>query len=161
MYASARLGIYFNLTEYIKTQKNGGNDLSFLQKVGCSLLAGGLGSSIATPCDLVLVRMQADKRPGILESERRNYSNVFNAFSRIVADEGVTALYTGAVATMMRAMVMNMMMLVSFDTTKENLRKSMPEASDRKIAIYASLVASVFTAGGTLPFDNVKTKVQN
>jgi len=30
VYASARLGIYFNLTEYIKTQKNGGNDLSFL-----------------------------------------------------------------------------------------------------------------------------------
>ena len=105
--------------------------------------------------------MQSDKRPGIAESEKRNYNGVFNAFSRIIADEGMGALYTGAVATMMRACVMNMFMLVSYDTTKENLTKSMPDASSRKISIYASLVSSVFTCFGTLPFDNIKTKVQN
>lgn len=130
VYASARLGIYFNLTEHLK-EKNQGKDLSFLAKVGCSLTAGGLGSFIATPCDLVLVRMQADKRPGIPDEMRRNYTSVFNAFRRIVADEGVGALYTGAVATMMRACVMNMFMLVSYDQTKENLTKSMPDASQR------------------------------
>ena len=159
VYATMRLGIYFNLSEHFK-MKNGG-DLSFLQKVGCSLTAGCLGSCVATPCDLVLVRMQADKRPGILDSERRNYTNVFNAFSRIVADEGATSLYTGALATMTRAMVLNMFMLVSYDQSKEMMAASMPDASTRKISIYASLVSSVFTSAGTLPFDNVKTKVQN
>jgi solute carrier family 25 oxoglutarate transporter 11 len=132
-----------------------------MQKVGSSLCAGGLGSCIATPCDLVLVRMQADARPGIPDSERRNYKGVFNAFNRIVTDEGMRALYTGAVATMMRAMVMNCFMLVSYDTSKENLRRRMPDASDRKVAMYSSLVSSVFTCCGTLPFDNIKTKVQN
>jgi len=105
--------------------------------------------------------MQADKRPGIPDSERRNYTNVFNAFSRIVSDEGVRSLYTGALATMTRAMVMNMNMLVSYDQTKEYLTASMPDASARKISIYSSLVSSVFTSCGTLPFDNIKTKVQN
>lgn len=122
VYASARLGIYFNLTAYLK-EKNQGKELGFFSKVGCSLAAGGLGSFIATPCDLVLVRMQADKRPGIPEEMRRNYSGVFNAFSRIIADEGMGALYTGAVATMMRACVMNMFQLVSYDQTKETLAK--------------------------------------
>lgn len=37
----------------------------------------------------------------------------------------------------------------------------MPDISARKLAIYSSLVASVFTATGTLPADNIKTKVQN
>ena len=158
VYATMRLGIYFNLSEHLK-EKNHGKDLSFLQKVGCSLTAGCLGSCVATPCDLVLVRMQADKRPGILDSERRNYTNVFNAFTRIVADEGITSLYTGALATMTRAMVLNMFMLVSYDQSKESLARSMPDASNRKVSIYASLVSSVFTSAGTLPFDNIKTKV--
>lgn len=37
----------------------------------------------------------------------------------------------------------------------------MPEAGTKKIAIYSSLVSSVFCACGVLPFDNVKTKLQN
>ena len=67
--------------------------------------------------------MQADARPGIPEEARRNYSGVFNAFSRIVADEGIGALYTGAMATMMRACALNMFMLVSFDTAKESMAR--------------------------------------
>jgi solute carrier family 25 oxoglutarate transporter 11 len=65
------------------------------QKISCSLTAGGIGSFIATPCDLTLVRMQADKRPGIPDAERRNYKGVFDAFSRIYASEGMKGLYTG------------------------------------------------------------------
>lgn len=148
------------MSEKIKAS-NHGKDLSFFQKVFASLAAGSLGSVVATPCDLVLVRMQADKRPDIPEAERRNYTGVFNAFSRIVSEEGARGLYTGAMATMMRATVLNCWMLVSYDTAKENLKKSMPEASDRKVAIYSSLVSSCFTVVGTLPFDNIKTKVQN
>lgn len=62
-----------------------------------------IGSFIANPCDLVLIRIQADKRPNLPESERRNYKNVFDAFKRIVASEGITALWTGGLITMVRA----------------------------------------------------------
>lgn len=78
-----------------------------MQKVAASMSAGALGSLVATPCDLVLVRMQADKRPGIAEADRRNYKGVFDAFRRILTEEGVTKLYTGGVITMGRAMAMN------------------------------------------------------
>ena len=57
VYSTLRLGIYFNLTEAVKTQMNKGKDLSLIQKIGCSLTAGGIGSFFATPCDLILVRM--------------------------------------------------------------------------------------------------------
>ena len=70
---------------------------------------------IATPCDLVLVRMQADKRPDIPEEQRRNYKNVFDAFGRIIKEEGLPKLWTGGVITMCRAMAMNCCQLVSFD----------------------------------------------
>jgi solute carrier family 25 oxoglutarate transporter 11 len=89
VYAPWRLGIYFNLSEYIKTNTNKGEALTVSQKIGTSLFAGAFGSFVATPCDLVLVRMQADQRPGIPEEARRNYTGVGNAFKRIFAEEGI------------------------------------------------------------------------
>ena len=59
VYGTARLGIYFNLSEYMK-KKNDGANLSVLQKAGCAMTAGALGSFIGNPCDLALVRVQAD-----------------------------------------------------------------------------------------------------
>lgn len=122
VYATARLGLYFNMSEWVKVNRNKGENLTFFQKVYCSLVAGGLGSGIATPTDLALVRMQADLRPGLADSERRNYKGVFDALKRIVADEGFKALYTGGMATMMRAMTLNCCMLATYDQTKETLR---------------------------------------
>jgi solute carrier family 25 oxoglutarate transporter 11 len=57
-YTTARFGIFLNLQDYLK-KKNQGN-LTFVQKMGCSLTAGGLGSLVGTPADLILIRMQAD-----------------------------------------------------------------------------------------------------
>merc|ERR1711920_470278 len=112
IYGTARLGIYFNLSEYFRKSNDGAN-LSVLQKAGCAMTAGALGSFIGNPCDLALVRMQADST--LPEAERRNYKNVFDAFSRIVSEEGVTSLWRGAVPTMSRAVALNVSMLVSYD----------------------------------------------
>jgi len=160
VYASARIGLYHTFSDIFR-KKNDGGDLSFLQKCTCSLASGALGSGLATPCDLVLVRMQSDKRPDIALKDRRNYTSVFNAFRRIVAEEGAKSLYTGGQITMMRAMAMNTFQLVTFEQTKEALRATMPESSNRKISIMGSLVAAVACAVGVLPFDNIKTKLQN
>jgi solute carrier family 25 oxoglutarate transporter 11 len=59
IYTTARFGIFFNLVDYVKYGQ-GGQNLSFAQKGGCSLIAGGLGSFIGTPADLILIRMQSD-----------------------------------------------------------------------------------------------------
>ena len=68
-------------------------------------------------------------------------------------------MYTGACSTMMRAMALNMWMMVSFDECKERLAKSMPDTPTQTRTMYASLIASTFVACGTLPFDNIKTKL--
>jgi len=157
VYATLRLGIYFNLTERVR-QSNNGENLSALQKAGCSLTAGGLGSFIGNPCDLALVRMQADAT--LPEAERRNYKNVFDAFSRTLAEEGVTGLWRGSVPTMMRASSLNIAMLVSYEEVKERLTALYGADQPRKIQLSASMVSAVCTACASLPFDNIKTKMQ-
>lgn len=159
VYGTLRLGIYFNATEWIKVNKNNGENLSALQRAGCSLGAGSLGSFVGNPCDLALVRMQADTT--LPEAERRNYKNVMDAFTRIISEEGITALWRGAVPTMMRASALNVSMLVSYETAKDMATVAMgPSASPFQIQFGSSMIAAVATAVGSLPFDNIKTKMQ-
>ena len=59
VYSTARIGLFYNITEYMK-QRNGGSKPTFLQNCTASLIAGGLGAFIGTPADLILIRMQSD-----------------------------------------------------------------------------------------------------
>jgi len=60
LYTTTRLGIYFSLSDYLKWEVNGGANMTSFQKIYSSLLAGGIGSMVGTPADLVLIRMQVD-----------------------------------------------------------------------------------------------------
>jgi solute carrier family 25 oxoglutarate transporter 11 len=100
---------------------NHGENLSALQKAGASIIAGGIGSFIGTPCDLALVRMQADST--LPFAERRNYKHVFDAFARIIKEEGVTSCWNGATPTIARAISLNVAQLVTYDEAKERLNK--------------------------------------
>jgi solute carrier family 25 oxoglutarate transporter 11 len=68
---------------------------------------------VGNPADLILIRIQADSRLPV--EKRRHYKNVFNAFTRIVSEEGVMALWRGATPTVIRATVLNLAMLASYD----------------------------------------------
>lgn len=159
VYATLRLGIYFNLSDYIKDNYNQGGNLTALQKTGASLFAGGLGSFIGTPFDLALVRMQADSTLPI--NERRNYKHVFDAFSRIIKEEGVTSCWNGATPTILRAMALNVAMLVTYDEAKERLTAYLGTGANvRLIQFGSSMLSAVATSTASLPFDNIKTKLQ-
>jgi solute carrier family 25 oxoglutarate transporter 11 len=158
VYATLRLGIYFNLSDYIKNNTNNGANLTSFQKVYCSLTAGAIGSFIGNPCDLTLVRMQADST--LPEAERRNYKNVVDALKRIVSEEGVTSLWNGASPTIMRAMALNMAQLVTYDEAKEKLTKKWGKGHEKLVMFSASMISAVASSTASLPFDNIKTKLQ-
>lgn len=157
VYGTLRLGIYFNLIEHFKKQNNGGNT-SVGQKAAASFTAGCLGSFVGNPMDLSLVRMQADTTLPV--AERRNYTGVLDAIKRTASEEGVTALWKGVSATMARASALNMAMLISYDTVREKLTASRPNDSPFKIQVVSSMLSGVATSVASLPFDNIKTKVQ-
>ena len=122
------------------------------------MFAGGFGSFIGTPCDLVLVRMQADST--LPPAERRNYKNVFDAFGRIVREEGITSCWNGATPTIFRAMALNVAMLVTYDEAKERLTARFGKGRDKPILFAASMLSACATSTASLPFDNIKTKLQ-
>ncbi len=157
IYGTLRLGLYFNFTDHFR-KKNNGENLSFGQKSLCSIASGGIGSLIGTPFDLCLVRFQADTTLPV--EERRNYKHVFDAMGRISSEEGVLALWKGAVPTMYRAIAMTTAQLVSYEEAKERMEAAWGKGSPKTTCFAASMVSAVITSTASLPFDNVKTKLQ-
>lgn len=158
VYGTLRLGIYSNAIDYFKKQNADPTTTTFAQKAQSSFVAGCLGSWVGNPMDLVLVRMQADT--SLPAAERRNYSGVGDAFKRIMAEEGMTSLWVGAIPTMIRATALNMSMMMTYDTVKENLTAMYGNNNPFKIQAASSMLAAINVALITLPFDNIKTKIQ-
>lgn len=104
-------------------EANEGKPLPLYQKALCGLTAGAIGACVGSPADLALIRMQADATLPL--AQRRHYTNAFHALSRIVADEGVLALWKGAGPTVVRAMALNMGMLASYDQSVEFCRDNL------------------------------------
>ncbi|THG17064.1 hypothetical protein TEA_013208 [Camellia sinensis var. sinensis] len=167
-YTTARLGSFRLLCIGIKDERdeiltnkaieaNDGKPLPLYQKALCGLTAGAIGASVGSPADLALIRMQADATLPL--AQRRNYTNAFHALYRIVADEGVLALWKGAGPTVVRAMALNMGMLASYDQSVEFFKDSVGFGEAATI-LGASSVSGFFAAACSLPFDYVKTQIQ-
>lgn len=154
VYGTARLGLFQTFTNLL--QHDSHSPLTFIQKVGCGLASGAIGSMIGNPCDLALVRMQADGQLPV--SERRNYSGVFGALARISKEEGVVALWRGCQPTVARAMAMNVGMLATHSQAKEILLPYFGESNTTRFM--SSFMAGITAACVTLPFDLIKTRIQ-
>ena len=77
---------------------------------------------------------------------------------RIPKEEGVTAMWTGGVPTITRAMALNLGMFTTYEEAKERLAKLMPNNPSLSWGL-ATFLAGGVAATMSLPFDNAKTKL--
>lgn len=82
IYCGIRLGLYKSFEDSTKAKH--GRNMTFGEKVMYSLLSGGIGSAIANPTDVSLIRFQSDNN--LPKHERRNYKNVIDALSTIAKE---------------------------------------------------------------------------
>ncbi len=85
----------------------------------CAATAGGLGAFVGTPAEVALIRMSADGK--LPAGQRRNYTWVGNALTRVVREEGIATLWRGCAPTIGRAVVLNIAQLMSNDLAKDAL----------------------------------------
>jgi len=156
VYTGARLGLFDLFTDKMRTP---GQKMAFWQNAVCALGAGGTAAIIGNPADLALIRMQADSM--LPAAERRGYKHVGDAFSSIVKTEGVGGLFQGAAPTATRAMALNFGMLAFNAQAKQVLEGAGFEKGSVPVVLGASAIAGFFASAFSLPFDYVKTQVQN
>lgn len=101
--------------------------------------------------------MQSDETLPL--EQRRNYKHFFDAASRIVKEEGFLSLWKGATPTVVRAMSLNLGMLVAYDEAKERLEQYIAKERAKTIYVLSSIISGTVAATMSLPFDNFKTKL--
>ena len=161
LYSSTRMGLY----EYLKQQwrdetaLEGSSGLPLHKKVTAALVAGAVGAVVGNPADLAMVRMQADGR--LPMSERRNYTGVGNALSRMVKQDGVLSLWTGSAPTVTRAMLVTAAQLATYDQIKDTITANRVVPEGLATQVVASVGAGVLASVASNPIDVVKTRVMN
>lgn len=155
-YSTTRLGIYKTLFRKFEEKYS---KVTLFQKIQCSLVAGVIGSIVSCPSELALVRFQSDGMRPV--HDRRNYKNVFEAFGRIIREEGIWTLWRGSKPTIARAAAMNMGMLSTYDEIKERINKVKGTKDEFSTQLVASACAGMVCSFMAMPFDNAKIKLQS
>ncbi|KAJ3205319.1 hypothetical protein HDU67_008924, partial [Dinochytrium kinnereticum] len=151
------MGLFNTFTSTFQSHNPNQSPPTVLQKALSGLAAGALGALIGNPCDLALIRMQAD---GMLPAGKRmEYRSVLDAVGRIAGKEGVGALWKGAGPTVVRAMALNLGMLSTFSESKSRLEHHFGK-NTAATQFGASAIAGFFASFFSLPFDFVKTRLQ-
>ena len=159
VYGTARLGLYTTFENALKRRaRRAGREYTFSMRALAGLGAGALGSMIGNPTEVALIRMQSDGlKP---TSQRAGYRSVVDAVTRIVRIEGVRALWSGCLPTVIRAMCTNFGQLAFFSETKSQLQKH-STLSPKSRSLVAAAVGGFFAAFFSMPADNVKSKLQS
>jgi solute carrier family 25 oxoglutarate transporter 11 len=158
VYTTARLGFFDTFIKKLNVRaEEQKRKVTFAERAAAGLSAGGVAAMIGNPADLALVRMQSD---GLKPPEARaNYRSVFDALVRIPKQEGLAALWAGALPTVIRAMALNMGQLTFFAESKAQLKQH-TSLSAQNQTFAASAIAGFFASFLSLPFDFVKTRLQ-
>lgn len=162
-YTTARMGFFGTFMNHFTAKaKAESRPVTFYERAGASLAAGGLGAILGNPADLALIRMQSDGLRPL--AERKNYTSVVNALMRISSSEGVLSLWNGCLPTVFRAMALNFGQLAFYSESVAQMKKYELFKGWRGEEAYkrfgASAVAGFFASAFSLPFDFVKTRLQ-
>jgi solute carrier family 25 oxoglutarate transporter 11 len=152
-YTTARLGLFRTISN---SMQQGKEPLPFWKKSVAGLLAGGIGCIFGTPADVALIRMQADGK--LPPEQRRNYKHVGDALARMLREEGVSGLFRGNVPVIIRASMLNLGMLATYDQALESLKTV--TSNDLVVSGGAKLISGFAASAFSLPFDFVKTRIQ-
>jgi len=160
-YTPIRIIGYENLKGLIvRSETNNSESLPLATKALVGGFSGVIAQVVASPADLVKVRMQADGRL-VSQGLKPRYSGPIEAFTKILQSEGVKGLWKGVLPNIQRAFLVNMGELACYDHAKHFV-------IDKKIAednIFAHTLASIMSglASTSLscPADVVKTRMMN
>jgi hypothetical protein len=151
IYSSTRLGAYEPIKELLGASDPCSTPL--WKKIVAGSAAGMIGSSIATPTDLVKIRFQAVKFGDVPP-----YKNMFDAFYQIALKEGFFGLWTGIKPTVKRAAVLSGAQIPAYDHTKHIFLNA--EWLKEGILLHgvSAIVAGFAATCIASPFDIVRTR---
>eukprot|EP01112_Ceratiomyxa_fruticulosa_P005574 TRINITY_DN1625_c0_g1_i1.p1 TRINITY_DN1625_c0_g1~~TRINITY_DN1625_c0_g1_i1.p1 ORF type:complete len:315 (-),score=32.27 TRINITY_DN1625_c0_g1_i1:65-1009(-) len=154
-----RLGTY-PITKKLMGSENPSVNFWFLRNVLAGAFAGGISAAMASPIDLIKVRMQAQS-PTVYLGHSYHYKSATQAFLHIYKNEGVKGVCRGAWTSAQRTAIGSAVQLSSYDQCKLFVLSS-GLFQDNIYAYFASsLVAGLLVTTAMNPFDVARTRMYN
>jgi hypothetical protein len=111
---------------------------------------------ISCPAEVTLVRISNDSSQPV--EKRRNYKGVFDAFRRIMTEEGFPAFFRGAGPFVNRAMLVGAVQVGTYDQFRQ-MYKSWGVKSEVSNVFYASMTSGLIYSLITMPFETAKNRM--
>ena len=118
LFGGLRIGLYEPIKN-LYCGKDHVGDVPLHLKIAAGMTTGALGIAVASPTDLVKVRMQAEGK--LPAGVPKKYPSAVAAYGIIAKQEGVAALWTGLTPNVARNSVINAAELASYDQVKSSL----------------------------------------
>lgn len=118
LFGGLRIGLYEPVKRFYMGERPPGEAPLYL-KVAAGLTTGALAIAIASPTDLVKVRMQAEGK--LAEGKFKKYPNATKAYGIIAREEGIKGLWKGIGPNVARNAIVNAAELASYDQIKQTL----------------------------------------
>lgn len=115
---------------------------------------------MASPADLVKVRMQADGRM-VSQGLQPRYSGPLDALSKIVCEDGIRGLWRGVIPNAQRAFLVNMGELACYDQAKRFIIQKRIAEDNICAHTLASIMSGLSATTLSCPADVVKTRMMN
>jgi len=156
IFATLRIGLYPHIRDLYHS---GPGEAPLLMKIAAGLTSGCIGISIASPTDLVKIRLQAEGRlpPGV----PRRYSSTPNAFSTILKQEGLFGFWKGVGPNIVRNSIINAAELATYDQVKQMILAAKMMEDDLKLHFTCGITAGFVATVCGSPADVIKTRVMN
>jgi len=157
VYSGVRMTLYDLLRTKMQQRKK---DIGLMERAILGMVSGGLGQLVASPADLVKVRMQ-------MEGKRRlqglpvRVTSMGAALVQAVKEGGIRALWAGAVPNVQRAALVNLGDLTTYDHAKSFLVSEGWEDDRWTTHSVSSGCAGLAAAVMGTPADVVKARVMN
>jgi len=148
-YTSIRIGLYEPAKGLVGADAK---DASFARKFLAGAIAGGLGSIVGNPFDVLKTRMMAYEG-----KESRGFGDFIGEVHK---NQGMAGFYKGIEANVMRAMVLNATKMGVYDICKNKMKASGVK-DGMGLQFMSAFTAGFFMTCTVSPFDIMRTRLMN
>ncbi|NXV57437.1 DIC protein, partial [Molothrus ater] len=154
-YSLTRFGIY----ETAKNRMSNQGPPPFYQKVLLAAVGGFTGGFVGTPADMVNVRSQRALTPSPLAPS--SYSHALDGMYRVLREEGVKKLFSGASVASLRGSLVTVGQLSCYDQAKQLVLATGFLSDNVFTHFLSSFIAGLCATFLCQPLDVLKTRLMN
>eukprot|EP01083_Nonionella_stella_P009053 26244_1 len=148
IYTGLRISLYEHMRGYL--YKNGYSKHDLSPKIISSLCAGSIAQLIASPTDLIKIRMI---------SNIHNNPRIMSTITNIYTKHGLFAFYKGCAPNVLRAASVNLGELASYDMAKRFVLSQRNNKEDQITFSLSSFISGFCSAFLSTPADNIKSRI--